>query len=248
MVLVAYLHPVEGSLSQPQYFSICVRFLSQPLPELLPLPASAQTFFIHVFEKAVKSPSVSTLGPIHSMLNGACQELLGILPNNTRIDFDDQLCRILLSNSAQQDSMLLLWCFGIALLAENSSDVGTPVGSILEPASCAPTPSQEHPEPKWRTPAARKLFGSAKSQMKTLTMTVLSVIWACKGEVGVSNADAIEGIRIAVKTIQAIDPEIRRTWPASSAFAKSMFRKAIEKVLRDGIHPSVQLEVRKLNT
>jgi len=225
-----------------QYFTVCVHFLSEPLPEELPLPASAQSFFIHVFDKAVKSPSVSTLGPIHSMLNGACRDLLGILPNKTRIRFDEQLCRILVSNSAQQDSMFLLWCFGIALLAESPSDVETSVGSIAESASCSPTASQEHSESKWKTPTARKLFGSAKSQMKTLTMTVLSVIWACKGEVGVSNADAIEGIRIAVKTVEAVDIEIRRSWPTSSAFAKSMFQKVIEKALRDGIHPSVQLE------
>lgn len=227
-----------------QYFTICVHFLSEPLPEALPLPASAQSFFIHIFDKAVKSPSVITLGPIHSMLNGACRDLPGILPNKTRIAFDEQLCRILVSNSAQQDSMLLLWCFGIVLLAERSpSDIGTSVGSIAESASCSPTASQEHSESKWKTPAARKLFGSAKSQMKTLTMTVLSVIWACKGEVGVSNADAIEGIRIAIKTVEAIDIEIRRSWPTSSTFAKSMFHKVIEKALRDGIHPSVQLEV-----
>ena len=223
-----------------------MHFLSEPLPEALPLPASAQSFFIHVFDKAVKSPSVTTLGPIHSMLNGACRDLLGILPNKTRIGFDEQLCRILVSHSAQQDSMLLLWCFGIALLAESPSDIGTSVGSIAEPTSCPPTALQERSEPKWKTPTTRKLFGSAKSQMKTLTMTVLSVIWACKGEVGVSNADAIEGIRIAIKTVGAIDIEIRRNWPTSSAFAKSMFHKVIEKALRDGIHPSVQLDVRKI--
>ena len=223
-----------------------MHFLSEPLPEALPLPASAQSFFIHIFDKAVKSPSVITLGPIHSILNGACRDLPGILPNKTRIAFDEQLCRILVSNSAQQDSMLLLWCFGIALLAESPSDIGTSAGSNAESASCSPTASQEHSESKWKTPAARKLFGSAKSQMKTLTMTVLSVIWACKGEVGVSNADAIEGIRIAIKTVEAIDIEIRRSWPTSSAFAKSMFHKVIEKALRDGIHPSVQLEVCKI--
>lgn len=225
-----------------QYFTICVQFLSEPLPEALPLPASAQSFFIRVLDKAVKSPSVSTLGPIHSMLNGACRDLLGILPNKTRISFDEQLCRILVSNNAQQDPMLLLWCFGIALLVESPSNIGTSVGSIAESASCASIASQEHSESNWKTPAARKLFGSAKSQMKTLTMTVLSVIWACKGEVGVSNVDAIEGIRIAIKTVEAVDIEIRRGWPTSSAFTKSMFHKVIEKALRNGIHPSVQLE------
>ena len=223
-----------------------MHFLSEPLPEALPLPASAQSFFICVLDKVVKSPSVSTLGPIHSMLNGACRDLLGILPNKTRISFDEQLCRILISNNAQQDPMLLLWCLGIALLVESPSDIGTSVGSIAESASCASTASQEHSESNWKTPAARKLFGSAKSQMKTLTMTVLSVIWACKGEVGVSNVDAIEGIRIAIKTVEAVDIEIKHSWPTSSAFTKSMFHKVIEKALRDGIHPSVQLEVCKI--
>jgi hypothetical protein len=168
---------------------------------------------------------------------------MGILPHGTRDEFDQHICRILSSNHAQKDSMLLTWCFGIAVLAE-----GIPVVSDLHPATTtlADTSSQESKEEQWSTPAARRLFGSAKAMTKTTTLTVLSVIWACRVGVGVTDAEAAEGIRIAIRTLQSVNVEVRYAWLHSSALTKSMLPKLVEKSLRIGIHPLVQLEVRLL--
>ncbi|KZM19682.1 hypothetical protein ST47_g9007 [Ascochyta rabiei] len=216
------------------YLALCVQLLSRPLPESIPLPASAQSFFLRVFERATQNPDVSTLQPVYRMLNGACRKLLGLLTTDVRQQFDRELCHILSSNGTGQNSMLLLWCFGIVILAEHPEDVhgSQDLGyrqSVLT-------------ERQWKTVSGRKLFGSTSGLYKTINLTYLSVIWATKGDVGVSDAEAIEGIRIAVKALRFVDGEAREGWPSSSALAKNIFPKLPAKIMRRGINPAVQLE------
>lgn len=47
---------------------------------------------------------------------------------------------------------------------------------------------------QWTTASGRKLFDSSNCD-KTITLACLSVIWAIKGDVGVADEDALEGIR-----------------------------------------------------
>lgn len=214
-----------------------MQLLSRPLPEPILLPASAQSFFLRVFERATQNPDVSTLQPVYSMLNGACRKLLKLLPSELRQQFDRELCHILSSNGTGQNSMLLLWCFGIVILAEHPEEFGdSGFSGAYQPDSTA-----SH-EKQWKTASGRKLFGSPNGLYKTINLTYLSVIWATKGDVGVSDAEAIEGIRIAIRTLSFVDTETRVGWPNSSALAKSIFPKLPSKVLREDIHPTVQLE------
>ncbi|KAJ8111954.1 hypothetical protein OPT61_g5568 [Boeremia exigua] len=219
------------------YLGLCVRLLSRPLPESVPLPASAQSFFLRVFQRATQSPDVSTLQPVYSMLNGACRKLLGLLPSDVRQQFDRELCHILSSNGTGQNSMLLLWCFGIVILAEHPEE-------LSDTDYVGPTRSKTSTglERQWKTASGRKLFGTTNGIYKTLNLTYLSVIWATKGDVGVSDTEAIEGIRIAVRTLRFVDVEARAGWPSSSALAKNIFPKLPAKILREDIHPTVQLE------
>ncbi|KAF1841622.1 uncharacterized protein K460DRAFT_388516 [Cucurbitaria berberidis CBS 394.84] len=195
------------------YTELCVLLLSRPLPESIPLPAAAQSFFLHVFEKAIQTPHVDTLKSVYSMLNGACRQILSHLPLDTRQQFDTELCQILYSENAARDSMLLLWCFGIVLLVEHS-DSGP-----------EPSKTTETMERQWKTSSGKKLFGSTKSSYKTITLTCLSVIWALKGSVGVSDDDAIEGIRIASRTLRFVDQHVRESWPRSSSLAGNTVQK-----------------------
>lgn len=221
----------------PKYLELCVRLLSRSLPEHIPLPASAQSFFLRVFERATQSPSVSTLQPVYSMLSGACRKLPCLLPTEVRQQFDRELCHILSSNGTGQNSMLLLWCFGIVILVEHPEKFDEPLDSGFEqPASTAGLETQ------WKTASGRKLFGSTNGLYKTINLTYLSVIWAIKGDVGVTDAEAIEGIRIAVRTLQFVDREARESWSSSSALAKNIFPKLPVKILRPGISPAIQLK------
>lgn len=214
-----------------------MQLLSSPLPESIALPASAQSFFLRVFERATQNPNVSTLQPVYSMLNGACRKLLGLLPSETRQQFDRELCHILSSNGTGQNSMLLLWCFGIVVLAEHPEELGDP----QDLNSDYPKPSAGL-EKQCTTASGRKLFGSLNGLYKTMNLTYLSVIWASKGDVGVSDAEAIEGIQIAVRTLRFVDIDARAGWPNSSALAKNIFPKLPAKILRAGICPMAQLE------
>lgn len=133
--------------------------------------------------------------------------------------------------------MLLLWCFGIVILAEHPEEFSNSQSCKSEqPTSTASL------EKQWRTASGRKLFGSSNGLYKTINLTYLSVIWATKGDVGVSDTEAIEGIRIAVRTLRFVEREAREAWPNSSALAKSIFPKLPAKILRAGISPAVQLE------
>ncbi|KAF3040261.1 hypothetical protein E8E12_003734 [Didymella heteroderae] len=171
------------------------------------------------------------------MLNGACRKLLGLLPAEVRQQFDRELCHILSSNGTGQNSMLLLWCFGIVILAEHPDEFSeSQIFGLNQPTSTA-----GH-EKQCETASGRKLFGSPNGVYKTINLTYLSVIWATKGDVGVSDAEAIEGIRIAVRTLRFMDIEARTGWSNSSALAKNIFPKLPAKILRGAINPAVQLE------
>lgn len=211
--------------------------LSRPLPASIPLPASAQSFFLRVFERARQSPEVNTLKPVYYMLNGACRNLLSLLPAEKREQFDQVLSRILSSNGAGQDYMLMLWCFGIVLLVEHSSDIDLPQDSLLTIE--IPTTTQGR---RWKTASGHKMFGSIEKVYKAINLTYLSVIVATKGDVGVSDADAVEGVRIAICTLRCVNESSLRAWPKSSALAKGTFSKLPLKIMRADINPTVQLE------
>jgi hypothetical protein len=211
-----------------------VLLLSRPLPAFMPLPASAQTFFLRVFERARQSPDVCTLKPVYSMLNGACRDLLSLLPTDRREQFDQVLSHILSSNGAGQNYMLMLWCFGIVLLAEHSGESEL-VRSSIENGTT-------NPKKQWKTASGHKMFGSVDKIYKMISLTYLSVIFATKGDVGVSDDDAIEGIRIAVCTLRCVDRKALRSWPTSSALAKGTFTKLPLKILHANISPAVQIE------
>jgi hypothetical protein len=216
-----------------------VLLLSYPLPETLPLPASAQSFFLRVFDKATYAPNVDTLKPIYCMLNGACRGLLTLLSSEARHSFDKELCQILSSHGTGQNSMLLLWCFGIVILAEHPQ--GTE--DLHSTSSAFSTTSLATGDRQWTTASGRKLFGSTAGINKTINLTYLSVIWASKGDVGVSDTEAIEAIRIATRTVRCVDQTTRQNWPNSSRIAQSTFPKLPTKILRHDINPALQLEV-----
>ncbi len=169
------------------------------------------------------------------MLNASCQQILHHLPVEARHHFDRQLCYILSSNGAGQNALLLMWCFGIVLLAEHPNDLDTTSSNLTQSLSKDVLPRQ------WKTSSGQKLFGSTKGLYKTMTLTCMNVVWATKGQ-GVSRTEALEAIRIASKIIQCVDPNVRKTWLKSSALAENTFQKLFEKITRIDIDQAVRLE------
>lgn len=171
------------------------------------------------------------------MLNGACNGLLSLLSSELRQTFDEELCQILSSSGAGQNSMLLLWCFGIVLLAERPEEAENAQRSR---SLLGNQTRKTVDERQWSTKCGRKLFGSPT---KTINLVYLSVIWASKGDVDVPDAEAIEAIRIATRVMQFVDKEVRESWPTTNKLAKSTFYRLPGKILRQGIDPEVQFEV-----
>ncbi|KAF2867203.1 hypothetical protein BDV95DRAFT_503161 [Massariosphaeria phaeospora] len=218
---------------------LCVLLLSNPLPPTIPLPDSARPFFLRVFERAAVKPNGSSLYPIYSMLNG-CTSLLRLLKSEELDGLDHDLCQILSAKGKGENAMLLLWCFGIVLFMEHPREV---CGTLApEQTFAQQTTNADTSERQWKTRSGRKLFSTAEDHRKVMNMASLSVIWATKGDVGVSDTEAMEGIRIAIRTLQVIDPQVRESWPRSSAPAGQTFSKLATRILRQGIHPTVQLQ------
>lgn len=207
------------------YADLCVLILSHPLP--IPLPSSAQEFFLRVFQRSNQNPCVDTLKPVYHMLDGACHQLFSLLPSDAQQQFDQQLRHILKSTDVGKDAMLLLWCFGIVLLIEY------PEASHLR-QTCPPNHivSTQGTKKNWTTASGQKLFFGSMSLYRTISLASLSVVWAIKGGVGVSDEDAIHGIRIASRVLRVIDQNVRENWPKSDARAKGTFLKLIEKIER----------------
>ncbi|KAI8938001.1 hypothetical protein NX059_005675 [Plenodomus lindquistii] len=198
------------------YAATCLLLLSYPLPASVPLPSSAQEFFLRVFQKSIQKPCVETLKPVYRMLNGACSRLFSLLPRETQQQFDQQLRHILKSSDVGKDAMLLLWCFGIVLLVEYPNAVS----------------SQHKSSSTYKTASGQKLFLGTTSLYRTITLASLSVIWALKGGVGGSDEEATEGIRIASRVLRVIDQDVRENWPKSDARARGTFLKLVEKTER----------------
>ncbi|KAL6712312.1 hypothetical protein ACN47E_000189 [Coniothyrium glycines] len=222
--LLTKAHSSRQSLTD--YGGVCILILSRPLPDSVLLPAAAQDFFLHVFRNAVQNPNIDTLKPVYRMLDGACRHLLGLLPHDIQQEFDRELCRMLSSNSAGKDSMLLLWCFGIVLLTERPDEVNqvqVRARNTMQPPSAANSKDQ------WRTSSGQKLFVSSKGIHKTITLTCMSVVWAMKG-VGISDDEAEEGLRIASRVLHFVDKDSRRNWSASGPLAQNTMSKLLSKI------------------
>lgn len=164
------------------------------------------------------------------MLNGACLGLIGLLPSQARQKFDDKISFMLASPGTGQSSILMLWCFGLTILAEHPAAFS---GNWDHQTNLAV------PDLEWRTKAGRKIFEHGH---KTVKLAYLNVLWATKGGVGVADEEALEAIRIASRTLQFVDKRTREGWPTSSAMASDMFARLPSKILRTGIDPGIQLE------
>ncbi|KAF1966931.1 hypothetical protein BU23DRAFT_307076 [Bimuria novae-zelandiae CBS 107.79] len=218
-----------------QYHGLCVELLSHPLPEGVPLPASVQPFFLRLFEQAYCEPDVRTLRTIYHMLKGACRGLHALLPADVCALLDEQLYEILKKKIAG-DTMLVLWCFGVATLSEHPEILDIRGDHNKDLAASA-----IH-NVKWTTASGRKMFESSSACEKTITLTCLSVIWAIKGGTGVSDDEALEGIKIATRTLQFIDDKTRENWVTTNANARSFIPKLLEKLQRSDLNSSLLRE------
>ncbi|KAK7188732.1 hypothetical protein DPSP01_005636 [Paraphaeosphaeria sporulosa] len=222
-----------------QYLGLCLQLLADPLPEAVPLPASVQSFFLRVLDQTSRKPNVQNLKPIYYMLKGACRGFLSLLTFDEKQLFDEQLCHILKSKVAPENFMLLLWCFGIAILAEHPELLDNKPGAHegLRDGTVNKDLSVE-----WVTAAGRKLFESPHACKKTINLACLSVIWAIRDGSSVPDDEAVQGIRIATRALQLVDQRTLEHWATADMNSINTISKLWEKIQRCEVKPTVQRE------
>lgn len=171
------------------------------------------------------------------MLSGACCQLFNQLPYDAQQQFDHQLRHILKSSDVGKDAMLLLWCFGIVLLVEYPEGIRGSQAQRSDQTRRMPSAKKE-----WQTASGQKLFLGSASLYRTITLASLSVIWAIKGGVGVSDEEAMEGIRIASRVLGVIEQDVRENWSRSDSRAKGTFLKLVEKIERIDTNTAICFE------
>ncbi|PVI06540.1 hypothetical protein DM02DRAFT_715038 [Periconia macrospinosa] len=215
-----------------EYAELCIKLLSRRLPDSVPLPASAQSFFLQVFERTTTADASDTraLRSLYYMLSGACVGLVNLLPFQTRQEFDEKIHFILSSPATGKNVMQMLWCFGLTILAEHphvfSRDLDHEMGSV-------PTALQ------WRTKAGKKIFQQGP---KTVNLACLGVVWATGDGADIEDDEALEGIRIASRTVQFLEDSTRGGWRTSSTRASASFNKLASRIQRTDIDSGIQLE------
>lgn len=217
---------------------LCISLMSKRLPETVALPALAQSFFVKVFEIAVREPSIDTVEPVYILLRGACKELLEILPQSSLDDFRDHLTRMMRIVKSIDDQLLSLFCLAaIARVNTQHLDPHTVSESLR---SDALSQESSHRAPSTRTRDEVQRFYSGERASKTMHLLALQVIYACRGDHTISQTTTIKHVRLAREVASAVDSTARHTWAKGNP---AIVRKLYEKVTQTPLYHAVQLEV-----
>ncbi|KAK7731471.1 hypothetical protein SLS57_001410 [Botryosphaeria dothidea] len=243
-MLDAFLRKATTSDPSTEMFQICVALLSAPLPLSVPLPLSAQEFFMRAFEKAVKSMEEHHVGVVHSLLNGACGDLLGILPDDRIEHIEEKAYGLLKNSGAKPDSdedrsKLHLLCLGLmGILAPSCEPKAKKIvprdpmddhNPLLLPQRSSPIKHLEE--------IPRMFRGSAARATMHLTVTLATGVLS-------NNSKSVDGttvnyLNIASNILTVMPLDVRQDYFDQSVKYMSKF---IEKVLKAGSHPGIQLQ------
>jgi len=158
-------------------------------------------------------------------LDGACSGLVELLSDETREDLLDKLYRLIKQVNIKQDQELQPLClWSIRRLG----GPGRPLDAAVSPEANS-----------WKSDVARTFF-TGPTGLKSVNLLVLCVIWACKDNVGLAHHQAVERVKLALETVQAVDPKTCQEW----AFRNPQYvKKLVEKAVREDLHPELQLLV-----
>ncbi len=226
-----------SSTGLEKFSGICVTLLTDPLPPDIPLPVSAQSFFSQMFEQAVQSPLANNVEAVYLLLDGACQALLGILPQNNLDKFREHLTRMMRTVKSIEDQLLSLLC--LAIIAKINRCHKARLGSCDTSSDHSSSPHAQSPISAHTWEEAQKFYTGERS-LKTMHLLVLQVIYVCRGDVKMSQDLALKHVRLAQEILAAVDAQARQSWADNN---KPLIRKLHEKVVQSGLTPAIQLEV-----
>lgn len=207
-----------------------MQLLSDPLPPDVPLPASAQQLLLHLFDNAVQGPSVHSLEPVYLLLDGACEDLLDILPQAGLDKLRDNLTKIMRSVKSVEEQMLSLYCLAIIVKLNNHHKSG---------GECTDHPRSGVSAHSYKE--ISKFFRGDKAQ-KTVPLLALQMVYACRPDgPGSPDHDRLRGARLGRQVLEAVEPAVREAWARDKANVATV-KKLLEKVSQPGLPWNVQLE------
>lgn len=208
------------------------------MPETLPIPASAQKFFLAAFDKAVRSPSIENLGVVFSLLGGPCRQSISLLRPQKLDGFLEHLRQTIKSLPSHGDQALTLLCLAIGtILLEQMPFSDCLVPSTLLESS--PPARQDRIGRASERPKFQKLITGEKSY-KALGLLALRTYLACKNDNTIAQSEAAKTARAARRTLSAFPMHVVDAWRRKSGH---WIEKLAESLNAAHISPELQLEV-----
>lgn len=215
-----------GMLTAIQCLHASTALLSSPLPGSTVLPARLAPFIMKLVHQMVQNPCAGTIRPLYEVFSGLHDSpgLLDAVPEEAMASFQTECSKILRNLDDHMGNLLCLATF--ARIASTRRYYAAP-------------DRREDRLPAWLQNVSQ--FFGPKRGLKTLDLVVLRVVLACSASCsGLSPAEAVESVRLAVEICDRVGFEQRESWIKSNP---SRIAKLCEKVSRDGIDPELQMMV-----
>lgn len=230
-------HAADSNFGNNKYTQASVALLSHRLPGHIALPSHAQTLLVALFERAVTHPVASNIRPIYQVVNGACRDLIGILPFEVLSRLEQHLFTILSAPTGVEDQSLGLYCLAIMRIISEQFNSDTPSTHEDLWATSNLSSADSHSE-KWNSDAITHFFQGRKTH-KTMQLVALRVVFACRPGSDEANAEALTSVILANEVIIAVAESVRAEWCNKNP---NIIRKLQEKCVVGNLIPDLRFQ------
>jgi hypothetical protein len=199
---------------------LCLQILRNQLPLTVPLPSSAETFFVCVLKEATRTPSASNLTAAYDVLSGACQHLPQLLPSKEWTKLEDELVKIVKSSRTIQNQSLSILCLGILQALRG-----------------------QQPDYQGRSNIVASSFFIGSKALKSLSLAILQAAWVTKTTHHISRVDVLRSLSITSSILKAMSRETLETWSRSPE-GQGAISRLLSQCADSNLHVEVQLKVR----
>ncbi|KAK0303375.1 hypothetical protein LTR01_008103 [Friedmanniomyces endolithicus] len=207
-------HATPGDGVNFHYAAAAVAVLAHPLPAHYNLPATTQTLFLRLVQKAAHAPSAEFLSPVFALLQGTSTLLIGLLSTETLSRLEEQLDTILRSNHSRTshdagDQLRTLHCLAIMhLIALPADSERIYTDSMYETQDLLA--STQVTSTAWTPAEMQKYFHGTKAS-KTIQLVVLQAMWACQAH-SESFDDRLATLKLANFLMGAVPADLKDAW------------------------------------
>lgn len=195
--------------------------LSAPLPPDFPIPATAQTLLVKLFDEAAAKPTSAGLHRLDILISTGCKPIISVLPLALLRKFESHVFKILREATDAEHQSLGLCCLSI---------MTTIMNAVGDRADCQ----------GWDRTSMSSFFSGSRSA-KTVQLTVLQTVWCCS-DARIDSFDQVErSIASATNVLSAISDDVKMEWCRSN---EKIMIKLYTKVMSEQIPKEIRLLVR----